>query len=85
MIGLLLWIGLVVRQRDGSIRYPFSVGPLWMWKAFLKNPRRWCRATGGPIGLFRNLPGVIKWRKGRLLPIRWGFTIMGLIEIGDRG
>lgn len=36
------------------------------------------------FGVFRNLPGVIKWEKGRLLPRRWGFHILGL-EIGDRG
>lgn len=36
------------------------------------------------FGMFRNLPGVIKWEKGRLLPRRWGFHIFGL-EIGDRG
>jgi hypothetical protein len=36
------------------------------------------------FGVFRNLPGVIKWEKGRLLPRRWGVQIFGL-EIGDRG
>jgi hypothetical protein len=36
------------------------------------------------FGVFRNLPGVIKWEPGRLLPRRWGVQILGL-EIGDRG
>ncbi len=36
------------------------------------------------FGVFRNVPGVIKWEKGRLLPRRWGIQIFGL-EIGDRG
>lgn len=85
MINTLLWVGLAARNSDGSIRWPFHVAPLWMWKAAWKNPRGWYRLAGGFIGIFRNLPGVIKWRKGRLLPRRWGITIMGLIEIGDRG
>lgn len=33
---------------------------------------------------FKNLPGVIKWERGRLLPRRWGFGVCG-IEFGDRG
>jgi len=36
------------------------------------------------FGVFRNLPGVVKWENGRMLPRRWGVQIFGL-EIGDRG
>lgn len=90
MKNLLLRIGLITRNHDGTIRYPFRIGPWWMWKWFLTKPVsyiKWCHspAHGGCIALFRNLPGVIKWRKGRLLPVRWGISILSLIEIGDRG
>lgn len=80
MITLLLRIGLVTRRHDGSIRWPLSFAPLWMWKHPISTAR-----CAGLFYVFRNLPGVIKWREGRLLPIRWGFGIAGLIEFGDRG
>lgn len=38
-----------------------------------------------PFYIFRNVPGVIKWIPGKLLPRRWGFGIFGLIEFGSRG
>lgn len=80
-IQLLLWIGLVTRRPNGSIRWPLSFAPLWMWRHPIQMAK-----IGGWFYVFRNLPGVIKWREGRLLPIRWGFGIMGgLIEFGDRG
>lgn len=41
--------------------------------------------TNRPFYIFRNLPHVIKWIPGRLLPRRWGFGIYGLIEFGERG
>ena len=76
MIRLLLRIGLVNRRADGTIRWPFHVSPWWIWKVhFLKGPR---------FGIFRNVPGVIKWLPGRMLPRRWGFFIIGF-EVGDRG
>lgn len=57
------------RTDDGSLRKGFP------WSG----PGGFCA-----FGVFRNLPWVIKWEKGRLLPRRWGFHILGL-EIGDRG
>lgn len=80
MIRVLLKIGLVRRRDDGSIRWPFHVAPAWMWRQPLRTARAW-----GWFYVFRNLPGVIKWEPGRLLPRRWGFGIMGLIEVGSRG
>lgn len=49
----------------------------WGWWVFMWKMRQF-------VGLFRNKPGVIKWRKGKLLPRRWGFYVLGL-EVGDRG
>ena len=81
MINLLLRIGLVTRRRDnGKIRWPLSFAPAWMWRSPLLAARAF-----GWFYVFRNVPGVIKWLPGRLLPRRWGFGIMGLIEFGDRG
>ena len=34
MKNLLLRIGLITRNHDGTIRYPFRIGPWWMWKWF---------------------------------------------------
>lgn len=82
MIRLLLWIGIVRRRDNGTIRWPVYVAPWWIWKVQARNP--FDRQIGGWFGLFRNLPGLIKWEKGRLLPRRWGFRVLGL-EIGDRG
>lgn len=82
-IKLLLWIGLVARKPNGHIAWPIRFAPRWVfrdWNSF----QAWCRMHG-PAYRFRNLPGVIKWVPGRLLPRRWGFGIFGLIEIGDRG
>lgn len=84
MLDILLRIGLVTRRYDGTIRWPFHIGPWWMWKMLFRHPIRLWRMTEG-IYLFRNVPGVIKWREGRLLPVRWGVGILGLIEFGDRG
>lgn len=80
---LLLWIGLVARRPDNSIAWPIRFAPGWIfrdWASF----RGWIRFHAG-IYLFHNLPGVIKWVPGRLLPRRWGIGFFGLIEIGDRG
>ena len=98
-IKLLLRVGLVSWGRRNSacrfnyatgeleylhpiqISWPLHLAPLWMWKS------PWvCIQVGGWFYVFRNLPGVLKWREGRLLPIRWGFGILGgLVEFGDRG
>jgi len=80
VVRFLVWIGFV-RFRDGVVRWPFDVDPWWMWKA------NFWPAVGKrePIfGVFRNLPHVIKWEKGRLLPRRWGIRFLGF-EFGDRG
>lgn len=76
MLLLLNRIGFVRILPDGRVRWPISVDPPWIWGYHLR--------TGDWFGVFRNLPGVIKWQPGRLLPRRWGFRIIGL-EIGDRG
>ncbi len=78
LIGLtvLRWIGIVRIRPDGTLRLPVRLDPWWVWKINWKN--------GPRTQVFRNRPGVIKWERGRLLPRRWGGTIIGL-EIGDRG
>lgn len=63
-----------------QIIFPFHIAPLWIWKHPIVSVK-----MSGWFYIFRNLKGVIKYREGRLLPIRWGFGIMGLIEFGDRG
>ena len=96
-IRLLLWIGFVHIGRkstlckltpDGvgdyvypeSVRWPFHAPPWWQIKLLLRG-----RAVmGWKPYVFRNLPGVIKWKPGRLLPRRWGFGWLGF-EFGDRG
>ncbi len=72
----LLWLGLTRKKSDGSYRFPVHVSPWHIW--------RYLWAYGQYCGFFRNLPGVVKWEEGRLLPRRWGFYILGF-EIGDRG
>lgn len=83
---LLLRIGIVKRVK-GRVVWPLSIDPwgLWvvMWREMI-GTRSLTRGSFAPIGVFRNLPGVIKWIPGRLLPRRWGFHFFGL-EIGDRG
>jgi hypothetical protein len=69
-------IGLVRVLADGSVRWPIHIAPKHMWSHYAKH-QPW-------FGVFRNLPGVVKWEKGRLLPRRWGFRFI-IIEIGDRG
>lgn len=76
MLRLLLRIGLVRRRPDGSIRWPIHVAPRHAWVGIW---RAW------PLfGVFRNLPEVIKWEPGRMLPRRWGFRVW-ILEVGDRG
>jgi hypothetical protein len=76
MIKFLLWVGFVARNHDDTIVWPFHVSPKWIRAHHWKHDRR--------IYFFRNLPGVIKWVPGRLLPRRWGIGFCG-IEFGDRG
>ena len=74
-------------DRPPRIRWPFYVCPWWIWKIHFWNvpwSKKYCPSLGSWFGVFRNSPGVIKWEKGRLLPRRWGFYIIGF-EIGDRG
>lgn len=84
MMKLLLWVGLIARKHDGSIAWPFYIAPLHCWVTFVKHPVGMTKFYG-VVYLFRNVPGVIKRKEGRLLPRRWGFGILGLIEFGDRG
>lgn len=81
--------GDIVRQPP-RVRWPFSVDPWWVWKIHFHNGlRRLFRSPdyspmlGEWFGVFRNRPDVVKWEKGRLLPRRWGFYIIGF-EFGDR-
>lgn len=82
MIRLLAWVGFV-RIRDGKIRWPFGMLPFRMWRT-LFFPKGSHKALQSPVGIFRNRPNVVKWQKGRLLPRRWGFWLLGF-EFGDRG
>jgi hypothetical protein len=81
LVDLLVWFGLVRRLEGGKLRWPIYVSPWEMWKVAFWHP---FDRHFGWFCLFRNKPGVIKWQKGRLLPRRWGFRVLGL-EIGDRG
>lgn len=81
---VLLYVGVVRLKANGDMRWPIHIAPFWIWKAFLKHPVNMTKLHGA-FYVFRNLPGVIKWEKGRLLPRRWGFGILGLVEFGDRG
>jgi len=91
-IGFLVWFGLVRRRRNGSIVWPFHVGPAWIWKAHLRahfDRLVWGDAPPGGFpdrvfGLFRNRLGVKAYLRGRLLPWRWGFYVLDF-EVGDRG
>ena len=75
-IRFLLWVGFVKFDNDDRICWPFKAPPLHMFRHYLR--------FGPRVYRFRNLPGVIKWLPGRLLPKRWGFGILGF-EFGDRG
>lgn len=76
MIKLLLWIGFVTRCHDGLIHWPFHKPTKYTFLFYLKHDKKPYR--------FRNLPGVVKWIPGRLLPRRWGGGWLGF-EFGDRG
>jgi hypothetical protein len=76
IIKLLLRIGFVSEDDDGNTHWPFSA-PRWhTFMYYWKTDRK-------PY-VFHNLRGVIKWQRGRLLPVRRGFGWCGF-EFGDRG
>lgn len=98
MIRFLPWLGFVKIGRKSTlcrlnektdqwdyiypetVRWPFHVPPWWQIKLLLRG-----RAVlGWKPYVFRNLPGVIKWVPGRVLPRRWGIGWLGF-EFGDRG
>lgn len=76
IIRLLLWIGFVAYDSRGNIAWPFHAPPRHMMLFYWRHHRK-------PY-IFRNLPHVIKWVPGRLLPRRWGIGCCGF-EFGDRG
>lgn len=82
MIKFLLWLGVIRIRDNGKIRWPIHFAPkhCWRWKHIRAMWR-----LGQRVYIFRNVPGVIKWEEGRLLPRRWGFGFLMLIEFGDRG
>lgn len=80
MIKFLLWIGFVAKDNSDKIVWPFHAPPKWIIKYLFKG----VAIMGWKPYVFRNLPGIIKWKKGRLLPRRWGFGWLGF-EFGDRG
>ena len=77
----LLLRALVRVRADGSVRWPFSVWPADWWWLLLRHP---LNPYFGWFSLFRNRPGVVKRERGRWLPRRWGFRVLGF-EFGDRG
>lgn len=81
LIRFLAWVGFVHVNSSGKVYWPFA-WPSWSHFWF------YLRHADGKMFkrfyVFRNLPHVIKWREGRLLPRRWGFGFCG-IEFGDRG
>lgn len=93
MIKFLLWLGFVKWGRkstvcdiaaDGQIVYrypvqiiwPFHMSPWWIIRHHVR--------FGPRVYVFRNVPGIIKWEPGRVLPRRWGIGVCGF-EFGDRG
>ena len=84
MTKFLLWLGVIRIRDNGKIRWPIHFSPLWIWKATMRHPINMI-GMHGVFYRFKNRPGVIKWEEGRLLPRRWGFGFLGLIEFGDRG
>lgn len=88
IIRFLTWVGFVSRRRDGTIAWPFHVPPRHQFSTYRGRRMAGWRAVGRMTNwrpyVFRNLPGVVKWKPGRLLPRRWGFGWAGF-EFGDRG
>jgi hypothetical protein len=77
-VRLLLRAGVVRPQHYDvtRLRWPVHVSPKHIWVYLWRSP-------GQRVGLFRNLPGVVR-DYGTWLPRRWGFHILGF-EIGQRG
>lgn len=84
IVKTLLRIGLIRIRDNGKIRWPVYVAPKHHWISFAKHPIGMTKYSG-VFYVFRNVPGVIKWKPGRMLPRRWGFGFFGLLEFGDRG
>ena len=98
VIRFLLWVGFVkigrkstlCRAVNGNLEYVYPEQVIWPFHAppahAFKDWRSFCWMCKyhGYVYRFKNLPGVISRRPGRLLPVRWGFGICGF-EFGDRG
>jgi len=97
VIRFLLWVGFVkfgrksnvidldIYVQTGRYEYLYPEAIVWPFDAPSWPSFKWhLRCPGQRVYVFRNLPGVIKWLPGRLLPMRWGFGICGF-EFGDRG
>lgn len=92
-IRLLLRVGLVrihtgyglvseAEKKKDTVIWPFYIAPRhnWDWRLV-----RYHWRTRNRVYVFRNPAGFVKWQEGRILPRRWGFGILCLIEFGDRG
>lgn len=91
-IRFLLWVGFVkigrknnkVTVHEHGYQWVHPEKILWPFRAPPRHVFRFQLKYGPRFYVFRNLPGVIKWAPGRLLPLRWGFGVCGF-ELGDRG
>ncbi|MNK49877.1 hypothetical protein D3C87_687430 [compost metagenome] len=99
IIKFLLWLGFVkhgrkstlcrINPETGTLEYVYPVTIIWPFHAppahmFWTHLRLGAKHGFDRIYVFRNLPGVIKWAPGRVLPRRWGIGFCGF-EFGDRG
>lgn len=73
--------GALVYRYPEQVIWPFHVPPLWQIKYVLRGKPV---VYGWKPYVFRNVPGIIKWAPGRVLPRRWGVGWLGF-EFGDRG
>lgn len=79
IVDLLLRIGLISRHWDGKLVYPIHVSPWhWWWMSIIHGGDLFPR-----FAIF-DTEHCARYVKGRWLPWRWGFLVLGL-EIGDRG
>lgn len=92
-IRFLLWVGFVKFGRkdhraqmnaQGNLEHMFAETIIWPFHRPPTHVFKYCWKRGPRFYVFRNLPGVIKWLPGRLLPMRWGVGFCGF-EFGDRG
>lgn len=98
IIRFLLWLGFVKIGRksplckldaSGKLTYIYPEQVIWPfsvsgWQFFWMHLRHGAKRGFPRFYVFRNVPGVIKWTPGRVLPRRWGIGFCG-IEFGDRG